>query len=161
MTPTKKPPPLGEKWRRTKVKAELIDSEIKQLPFVDLSPRELFLAQNNWDRSFDDGTPPGKSRKFKFTTNHWNEFGATPHSLLSKAGYVSMMNKYRENLNYSQSYIDEQKHFRDNKRKILEEREHQVWNSWLKTPEVFLHFPLDKQRLPRNLFRENKKLADL
>ena len=57
MTPTKKPPPLGEKWRRTKIKAELIDQEVRQLPFIDLSSRELFVAQNNCDRTFDNGTP--------------------------------------------------------------------------------------------------------
>jgi hypothetical protein len=55
----------------------------------------------NCDRSIQQSTPPGKKHRFRSTSNHGRCFANPPDSLLSKAGLRSMMEKRRENLNYT------------------------------------------------------------
>ena len=58
-SPKKIPEPPDGKWRRTNRTSNILDTTVLTLKSVDLSPRELYVAKVNCDRSFDDKIPDG------------------------------------------------------------------------------------------------------
>jgi len=104
----------------------------------------------NWDRSLDDSLPEDKPRKFRSISKTGSNFGNPPDSLLSKAGLRSLISKRRTNLNFSQSRIDDEREYSSNKRKILENKEQNLWKDPNKTCDLlFMPYPVDKQVLRR------------